>query len=132
MSAFDAETLANQLAALGRDLQSEVIILGGLEEYSVDCEGEYRRLETEYEDQLDRALLAAEGTMELRKAAARIKCSPAKIIMLDAGLDWSRAKGKIRTQNANLTALRSRIDIGRSLLSRERALLSLTSSGVDT
>lgn len=131
MGSFDAETLSQQLAALGRDLQQEVINLGELEEAAVDAEGEFRRLESEYDDALDRALIEAEGTMELRKAQARIKCSAPRVLMQEASLDWGRAKGRVRTQNANLSALHKRIEIGRSLLSRERALLSLTTSGVD-
>jgi hypothetical protein len=128
---YDAETLAQQLAALGRDLQTEVQRLGELEEEAVDAEGEFRQLESDYDDALDEAVINAEGSMELRKAQARIKCSAARRVMQEASLDWGRAKGRVRTQNANLSAIHKRIEIGRSLLSRERALLSLSTSGVD-
>jgi hypothetical protein len=129
VTSFDAEVLAQQLAQLGRDLQDEVKYLGLLEETAVDCEGEFRRLEADYDDQLDRALIDAEGAMELRKAQARVKCSGARVLMQEASLDWGRAKGKVRTQNANLSAIHKRIDVGRSLLSREKALLSLGGIG---
>lgn len=129
MSAYEAEILAQQLARLGRDLQDEVVRLGELEEEAVDHEAEFRKLETEYDDALDRALIDAEGTMELRKAAARIKCHPGRILMTEASLDWARAKGRVRTQNANLSAIGKRIEVGRSLLSREKALLSLGGIG---
>ena len=129
MSSYEAEVLAKQLAALGRDLSDEVLRLGELEEESVDLEGEFRKLETIYEDSLDRALIEAEGTMELRKAAARIRCSDGKVSMQEASLDWARAKARVRTQNANLSAIGKRIEVGRSLLSREKSLLSLSGIG---
>jgi hypothetical protein len=70
--------------------------------------------------------------MELRKAQARIKCEAAEILAEEASLDWTRTKARVRTQNANLSAIGKRIEVGRSLLSREKSLLSLTNSGVDT
>lgn len=128
---FDAEILARQLGQLGRDLQDEVIHLGELEEEAVDAEGVYRRLEREHEIETARALLAADGSMELRKAQARLKCEAAEVLAEEASLDWARTKARVRTQNANLSAIGKRIEIGRSLLSREKALISLTNSGVD-
>jgi hypothetical protein len=128
---FDAEILARQLGNLGRDLQGEVIHLGELEEEAVDAEGAYRRLEREHEIETARALLAADGSMELRKAQARLKCEAAEVLAEEASLDWARTKARVRTQNANLSAIGKRIEIGRSLLSREKALISLTNSGVD-
>ena len=59
MSGYEAEVLAQQLAQLGRDLSAEVVILGELEEAAVDAEGEFRRLEAEHDDNLDRAFLAS-------------------------------------------------------------------------
>ena len=132
MGAFDAETLARQLAQLGRDLTEEVERLGELEEEAADAEGNFRRLESAYDDCVDRAFLDAQGTEAKRKAEAKLTCSAERTAKQEASIEWNKAKGRVFTQNANLNAIRTRIDIGRSLLSRERALLGLASSGVDT
>ena len=129
MSSFDAETLSRQLAALGRDLQDEVTELGNLAEASVDREGEYRRLESAYDDAYDRAFLDAEGAQEVRKATARLQCIEERDFKVEANLEWLRAKGKVHTQGANLQAIHRRVEVGRSLLSREKALLSLSGIG---
>lgn len=133
MTSFDAETLARQLAALGRDLDDEVKVLGQLEEEAVDAEGHYRAKEYAFDSELDKCFLEASGgSVEVRKAQARVVTTSWWLDSQEAYLDWQRAKARVRTQNASLSALKTRIDIGRSLLSRERALLSLSGSGVDT
>jgi ribonucleoside-triphosphate reductase (thioredoxin) len=128
---FDAETLAQQLGQLGRDLSQEVIHLGLLEEDAVDCEGEYHRLDEEHKDREAQEFLHAEGTVDTRRNIARIKAIPARLLAQDAWLEWKRASARLRTQQANLNALHKRIEIGRSLLSREKALIGLTNSGVE-
>lgn len=122
---YSAEILAQQLAQLGRDLDAEVIVLGEYEEASADAEGEFRRLKALYEDCMDRTFLAGEGGVDLRKAEARLACTTERTQMHEANLEWDKARGRVFTQNANLRALHDRIDIGRSLLSREKSLLSL-------
>ncbi len=129
MTAYDAEMLSRQLAALGRDLSDEVARMGELEEESVDREGEFRRLESAYDDAYDRAFLDAEGAQEIRKATARLECIKERDLKLEANLAWNRAKGRVHTQSANLQAIHRRIEVGRSLLSREKALLSLSGIG---
>jgi len=129
VSAYDAETLAQQLGQLGRDLQDEVVVLGKLEEEAVAAEGRYRAKEYAYNDAMDRAFLDLPGSVEVRKAQARTTTGSYWHDSQDAYLEWSRAKGRVRTQNANLSAIRTRIDVGRSLLSREKALLSLSGVG---
>ena len=129
MSAFEAETLARQLAALGRDLDAEVIVLGEYEEASANAEGEFRRLKALYEDCMDKIFLQNEGGVDARKAEARLACSTERTLMQEANLEFDRAKGRVFTQNANLRALHDRIDIGRSLLARERALISIAGTG---
>jgi len=126
---YDAEVLAQQLAALGRDLQTEVRILGELEEAAVDAEGAYRLLESEFDDAVDEAFLAFDGSVEVRKAQARTTTKSYRLNAHEAYLEWGKAKGRVRTQNANLQALHKRVEIGRSLLSREKALLSLSGIG---
>ena len=129
MSQWDAEILAQQLAQLGRDLQDEVKILGALEESTADTEGLYRSLQELHEDNLARALLRSEGTADTRKALARLACVESRQETEAASLEWSRMKGKLNTQRANLQALHRRIEVGRSLLSREKSLLSLAGVG---
>ena len=125
MSAYESEVLARQLAQLGRDLDAEVAILGELEEVAADMEGEYRKLKSAYDDCVDRTFLDFGGNVETRKAEARLACSAERTLMHEANTEWDKAKGRVFTQNANLRALHDRIDIGRSLLSRERALISI-------
>src|SRR5216684_1481656 len=130
MSSFDAETLARQLAQLGRDLDAEVLVLGELEEAAADAEGEYRHRDALYEDTLATCLLKSlQGSAEARKADARLQCIGPRAEMQQAYKDWGKAKAKVRTQQANLSAIHKRIEVGRSLLSREKALLSLGGIG---
>lgn len=129
MSSFDAEVLAGQLAALGRDLQDAVTELGNLEEQAVNAEGHYRAREYAYNEAMDKAFLAFDGSVEVRKAQARVTNGSYWLDSQDAYLDWARAKAAVRTQNASISAISKRIEIGRSLLSREKALLSLSGIG---
>lgn len=126
MSSFDADTLARQLAQLGRDLQDEVTILGELEEASVDAEGEYRDKESSLDWATDKAFLDFEGSVEMRKAQARTSVTSYQLDYRVAYLEWQHAKAKVRTQQANLSAIHKRVEIGRSLLSREKALIALS------
>lgn len=129
MTAFDAEVLVRQLSQLGRDLSDEVVRLGDLEDAAVTAEGEYRRLDEEHEDAVASAFLAAEGTAEVRRSAARLKAVPSRLIAQEAWLEWNRLRARLRTQQASLQALHRRCEIGRSLLSREKSLLSLSGIG---
>jgi hypothetical protein len=129
VSNFDAETLARQLAQLGRDLQDEVKYLGELEEAAVDAEGVYRSKETSLEWAQDKAFLDFDGSVEVRKAQSRQTTLSYQMESREAYLEWGKAKGRLRTQQANLSALHKRVEIGRSLLSREKALLSLSGIG---
>lgn len=132
MSSFDAALLADQLSQLGRDLQAEVAELGRLEEACVDAEGAYRELQEKHEDILASCFLRSSGSnAEARKADARLMAADSRVAAEVAYKAWIRLKAKVRTQQASLSALHRRCDIGRSLLSREKSLLSLTNSGVD-
>ena len=126
MAAFDAQLLAEQLGQLGRDLQEEVAELGRLEESCVDAEADYRALQEHHEDMLASAFLKATGSnADARKAEARLMSADSRIAAEVAWKAWSRLKGQLRVQQASLSALHRRCDIGRSLLSREKALISL-------
>jgi hypothetical protein len=129
---FDAEILVSNLSALGRDLDREVRYLGVLDEKAVDAEGEYRRLDEEHQDRVAEEFLKLDGSVESRKMQARLKAKPARLTAEDAWLEWKRAAAKLRTQQASIQALHRRVEIGRSMLSREKSLLSLANSGVDT
>lgn len=126
---YEAEALVRQLAQLGRDLEAEVEVLGELEEAAADAEGKFRRLETAYDDCVDNAFLNASGNVDTRKAQARLACVTERTLKLEAATEWNKAKGRMFTQQANLQALHRRCDIGRSLLARERSLLSLSGIG---
>ena len=84
MSSYSAEMLAQQLAALGRDLDAEVAVLGELEETAADLEGEYRKLKSSYEDCMDNAFIHGEGGVDLRKTEARLACTAERALMQQA------------------------------------------------
>lgn len=129
MSAYNAEVLTQQLSQLGRDLDTEVNYLGVLDLAAVEAEGEFRRLDEEHGDRVAEEFLKADGAVETRKMIARLKAVPARLIAQDAWLDWNRSKAKLRTQQASIAALHRRVEIGRSMLSREKALISLAGVG---
>lgn len=131
MTSYDADVLAQQLSALGRDLQNEILILGELEEHAVDAEAVYRELQDQYEDEQAKAFLSFTGTVEVRKMETRLATADYREKAAVAYISWNQAKGKLRVQQANLQAIHKRVDIGRSLLSREKSLISLVSSGID-
>ena len=126
MSAWDAETLVRQLSDLGLALDEAVGHLGVLDEAAVEAEGEYRRLSEEHEDRVAQEFIKGDGSVELRKMQARLKAIPARLLAEEAWLEWNRAKAKLRTQQASIQAVHRRIEIGRSMLSREKALMSLS------
>ena len=132
MSNWDAELLVTQLSDLGRALDKEVKHLGVLDEKAVDAEGDYRRLDEEHQDRMAEEFLKLEGSVEARKMQARLKARPARLVAEDAWLEWKRASAKLRTQQASIQAIHRRIEIGRSMLSREKTLIGLMNSGVDT
>jgi len=126
VSAWDAETLVRQLSDLGLALDEAVGHLGVLDEAAVEAEGEYRRLSEEHEDRVAQEFIKGDGSVELRKMQARLKAIPARLLAEEAWLEWNRAKAKLRTQQASIQAVHRRIEIGRSMLSREKALMSLS------
>ena len=126
MSDWDAETLVRQLSDLGLALDEAVGHLGMLDEAAVEAEGEYRRLSEEHEDRVAQEFIKGDGSVELRKMQARLKAIPARLLAEEAWLEWNRAKAKLRTQQASIHAVHRRIEIGRSMLSREKALMSLS------
>lgn len=129
MSSWDAEVLARQLAQLGRDLDDEVRHLGELDMRCVEAEGEFRRLDDEHGDRVAQEFLNAEGAVETRKMIARLKAVPARLDAGEAWLEWNKYRAQLRTQQASIQALHRRVEIGRSMLSREKALISLTGTG---
>lgn len=129
MSGYEAETLARHLADLGRDLDAEVIVLGELEEAAADAEWAFRKLEAAYDDCTDAAFLDGKGSVDSRKAQARLACTAERALKQEANTEWSKARGRVFTQQASLKALHGRIEIGRSLLSREKTLISLAGVG---
>lgn len=129
MGSWDAEVLTRQLAQLGRDLDDEVRHLGELDMRCVEAEGEFRRLDDEHGDRVAQEFLNAEGAVETRKMIARLKAVPARLDAGEAWLEWNKYRAQLRTQQASIQALHRRVEIGRSMLSREKALISLTGTG---
>lgn len=122
---YNANALVSNLSALGLSLEEYVTVLGDLEFQKVEAEAEYRRLLEEHEDRLAEQFLAADGSVENRKNTARLKCVPSRLMRDDAKKDWQHWEAKVRTQFASISALHRRIEIGRSMLSREKTLMEL-------
>lgn len=123
---MDAGTLLNQLGDLGRQLDREVDKLGEYDMLATGLGCEYQRLREEYEDEFAAQFLGmTAGGVEAKKLAARLKAVPSRLIAQDASLQWEQAKSRLRTQQAAVRALTTRIEIGRSLLSHEKALMGL-------
>jgi hypothetical protein len=121
----DMGLLARQLSQLGRDLEDEIAILGEMELAAVEAEGKYRHYKELHEDALAGVMLKSrQGSAESRKAEARVSCIDSRIEMEQANISLDRAKALLRVKYASISALGRRIDIGRSLLSREKALMS--------
>jgi hypothetical protein len=123
---MDAVTLLSQLAELGRQLDKEVDKLGEYDMLATGLGCQYQALREEHEDACAESFLGlASGGVEAKKMAARLKCVPSRLIAQDANLQWEQAKSRLRTQQAAVRALTTRIEIGRSLLSHEKALMGL-------
>jgi hypothetical protein len=123
---FETQVLLQQLADLGRELDRQVDQLGDLDMIATGLGCEFQRLREEHEDALaDVFLNGPAGSVESRKAAARLKCVPSRLVAQDAALEWEKAKSRVRTQQAAIKALHTRIEIGRSLLSTEKTRMDL-------
>lgn len=128
---LDASLLATQLGQLGRDLDGATTVLAELEDRAVFLEGRHARLKELHEDAVARSFLnQMAGSVEVRKAQARLNCIQSRNEMLDALDEANTAKSMVRMQGKSIDAIKVRIDIGRSLLSREKSLMSLDQSGV--
>lgn len=122
---FDANVLLKQLSDLGRQLDAEVEKLADLDFHATGKGCDYQRLREEHEDALASAFLEVPGGVEVRKASARLKSVPSRLVAQDASKDWEEAKSRLRTQQAAIKALTTRIEIGRSMLSHEKSMLAL-------
>src|SRR5271170_3258322 len=84
---FDTNTLLAQLSELGRQLDSEVDKLGDLDMIATGAGCHYQALREAYEDNLaENFLRLADGGVEAKKMAARLKCVPARLIAQEAYL----------------------------------------------
>lgn len=126
---LDMSLLARQLSQLGRDLESEMILLRENDEAATEAEGIYCKLEALHKDDIARSFLNGTGSVDARNAQARLDNIASRQRMEDAKLDWERKRGIVRYRQSSIKALTTRIDIGRSLLSREKSLAALEWSG---
>lgn len=122
---FDADVLLRQLSELGLRLDAEVEKLGELDVLATGLGCRYQALREHYEDEVANAFLKSDGSVEQKKMLARLKTIDARLTAQDAALAWENAKADLRTQQAAVRALHTRIDVGRSLLSTEKARLEL-------
>jgi len=131
MPQVDMSLLARQLSQLGRDLEAEMLLLREIDEAATEAEGVHCRLEALYKDDLAQSFQDGQGSVDARNAQARLANVASRQRMEEAKLDWERKRALVRYRQASIRALSSRIDIGRSLLSREKSLANLVISGVD-
>lgn len=118
MTATEGEKVIQQLGQLGRDLVTEVDAYGGLEEMAVDTEGDFRAAFAKiFKDSI--------GSVEDRKQAA--------IAATDQEWrTWGKALAAVKRQRESLKALHARVDIGRTMASRDKALAALAGHGGET
>ena len=107
----NGEMVIRQLGTLGRDLEIEIAKLAELEEIAVEAEGDYRK-------QFAISYRNATGTLEDRKQWATFDNDA-------LWRTWGKAAAAVRRQRESLKALYARIDIGRTMASREKALAAL-------
>lgn len=122
---MEAQILLNQLGELGKTLDRETSKLGELDLLATAKGVEYQHIREAYEDDVASAFMAADGSVEAKKNEARLKCVAARLLMQEVSAEWEHLKSKVRTQQAIVRAVNTRIDIGRSLLSHEKAMMTL-------
>lgn len=122
---FDPEVLLQQLANLGQELDAAVDELGTLDMLATGHGCRFNELREEHEDNIANAFLDADGSVEVRKNTARIKCVPSRLFAQDQQREWEEAKSRVRTQQEAIRALHRRVEIGRSLLSTEKTRMDL-------
>ena len=123
---MDGDVLARQLGELGRQLDDATEELAKLDILATGAGIKAANAKEVYEDRLAEAFIAAEGSVETRKASARLCCMSYGIDARAAAADWEKAKSQVRNQQALMRTISMRIEIGRSLLSREKALAVLS------
>lgn len=122
---MDGDTLARQLGELGRQLDEATGKLADLDLLATAKGIEAARVKEEYEDFLARAYRDADGSVETRKTEARLNCLEARKVSHEASAAAEIAKAEVRNQQSIIRTLERRIDIGRSLLSREKSLMAI-------
>lgn len=122
---MDGDILAAQLAQLGKQLDEATSVLADFDVLATGAGIEFQRRKEVLEDALAHAFQAVTGAVETRKTVARLHCTGEQKDAHEAYATWERAKCQVRNQQAAVRAINARIDIGRSLLSREKSLLSL-------
>jgi hypothetical protein len=122
---MDGEILATQLQSLGRQLDEATAKLAELDIYATSAGITAAAAKEEYENAYAASFLTADGAVEARKMIARCHCVPTQDKALEAAGAWEQAKSAVRNQQAMVRAINARIDIGRSLLSREKSLMAI-------
>jgi hypothetical protein len=121
----EAQILLNQLSELGKQLDRETSKLGELDLLATGKGIEYQHVRESYEDDVASAFMAADGSVEAKKNEARLKCVSMRLYAQEISGEWEKLKAQVRTQQAIVRAVNTRIDIGRSLLSHEKAMMTL-------
>ncbi len=114
----EGEKIIEHLGQLGRDLGDEIAQLGTYERDAVAKEGQFR---ADYARAYDKAT----GNMETCKQQAIAETD-------DQWRAWQQAAILVRIQRESLRALHARIDIGRTMASREKSLMALAGHGGET
>lgn len=122
---MDGDVLAKQLGDLGRQLEDATKELARLDILATGAGIKAASVKAGYEDHLAQAFLDADGPVDIRKATARLCCTSYRIDAQTAAADWERAKTDVSNQQAVVRMINARIDVGRSLLSREKSLAAV-------
>lgn len=122
---MDGDVLAKNLGDLGRQLDDATVELARLDVLATAAGIKAANEKEKYEDAYAEAFRDADGSIEARKVEARLESKLVRWGSQDASAAWERAKSDVRNQQAMVRALNARIDIGRSLLSREKSLAAV-------
>jgi hypothetical protein len=121
----EAEVLLRQLGGLGIQLSEAVNKLADMDVLATGNGIAYQTAREDYEDLFAAAFRDADGAVESRKADARLACRSARKLVEEASAEWERSKARLRSQQAIVRTITTRIEVGRSLLSHEKALMNL-------
>jgi len=111
----ELEQTFQELKAISRELAAAVVELRRLDEIRVGTEGDFKAA-------FARAFRDTPGSAEMRKQTAWLECEK-------QWRTWSLAESVTKVQQAHIRALHTRVEVGRSIFSAQKAEMNFVNSG---